>query len=308
MKTPPPLGFIFAVNEPHYRENLDKEGAWAHGLQVHCNLSHIRPRAMIVTSKNMDLWLDWEFTDGGDLVVCNWNTGTKFGTIKVISYYGENDTNLPRAEQKNPDYVIIKKLRRLLTKCTRESIHFLILGDINSWSEMWNMPATVNPDNPNWARGEVWEDVILDHNITVLNQDNDWTFYSFASTAERPMRSIVDVNLCSSGLDSLISNWSVRDAAPMGDHCSTEFLFHLKDSNIHETTETVYDFKNLKVHDFMQYIEDKCPQAHEGPKTGNLQTLNESVNSFYEIINEALEKFCPTKLVDKRKVSDHTKA
>ena len=128
----PPLGFIFSVNEPHYKENLQKEGAWAHGLQVHCNLNHIRPRAMIVTSKNMDLWLDWEFTDGGDLVVCNWNTGTKFGIIKVISYYGENNTNLPRAEQKSPDYVIVKKLRRLLTKCTRESIHFLILGDINS--------------------------------------------------------------------------------------------------------------------------------------------------------------------------------
>ena len=36
----PPLGFIFAVNEPHYRENLDKEGAWAHGLKVHCNQSN----------------------------------------------------------------------------------------------------------------------------------------------------------------------------------------------------------------------------------------------------------------------------
>ena len=236
----PPLGFVFSVNEPHFKDNMQEPGGWANGLQVHYNLKCIRPRAMIVCSKSMDMWLDWEFTcDSGDLVVCNWNTGTKFGTIKVISYYGENDTTLPRAEQRKVDYVIIKKLRRLLNKCRRESIHFILLGDLNSYSEAWNMPRNVSPDSLNWWRGEQWEDALLEYNISVLNQGNDWTFYSFASTAEQQMRSIIDVNMCSAGLDSLISNWSVRDAAPMGDHCSTEFLFHLKDSNIHETRDSL---------------------------------------------------------------------
>ena len=93
----PPMGWIASVNEPHFHEDLQRPGAWANGMQKHYNLTVIRPRAMIVCSNNMDLWLDWEFTTGTDLVVCNWDTGTSFGTIKIISYYGENDTTLPRA-------------------------------------------------------------------------------------------------------------------------------------------------------------------------------------------------------------------
>ena len=184
-----------------------------------------------------------------------------------------------------------------MNKCQRDSTHFIILGDINSWSRMWNMPRNINPGSLSWWRGEQWEDLLIDYNITVLNQGSDWTFYSFASTAEQSIRSIIDVNMCSAGLDSLISNWSVRDAAPMGDHCSTEFLFHLKDSNIHETTQTVYDYSKLKVMDFMQYVEDNCPEIYEGLQSGTLETLNDAVNKFYKTINDGLELHCPTKII-----------
>ena len=302
----PPLGFCFGVLEPNYREKANKPGTWANGLNVHCDNTVMRPRAMIVSSKNLDLWLDWEFTDA-DLVVCNWQSGTTFGLIKIVCYYGENDQNLPRAEQKKLERVISKKLRRFLNKCRREEQHFILLSDTNSWSEAWNMPA-ISPDNVNWWRGEQWEDALLDYNISVLNQGNAWTFYSFASTPERPIRSIIDVNMCSAGLDSLVSNWSVRDCAPEGDHCSTEFLFHVGDSNIHETTEVVFDFSKLKVMEFIQYLEDKCPAYFDGLETGNLHTLNEEVNDFYKIINEALHLYCPTKIVDKRKMTDHSRA
>merc|ERR1711994_75357 len=93
-----------------------------------------------------------------------------------------------------------------------------------------------------------------------------------------------------------------------GDHCSTEFLFHLKGSSIHETTEIVYNYSKLKVMDFTQYVEDHCPEIYEGLQTGTLETLNNSVNKFYKIIHDGLELHCPTKIIDKRKVSDHTKA
>ena len=58
----------------------------------------------------------------------------------------------------------------------------------------------------------------------------------------------------------------------------------MKDSNIHETTEIVYDYSKLKVMDFMQFVEDQCPEIYEGPKTGNLQTLNDAVNKPIDLI------------------------
>ena len=179
------------------------------------------------------------------------------------------------------------------------------MSDTNSWSPQWNMPF--KPSSINWWRGEQWEDALIDYNISVLNQGNEWTHYNRSSRPGQEKLSIVDVDMCSAGLDSLISNWSVRDCSPEGDHCSTEFVFHLKDSNIHETTEEVYDFKKLKVRQFLEYVEEKCPESHNGMKQGNLETLNNEVNDFYKIIKEALEKFCPTKIRDKRKQSDHTK-
>ena len=58
----------------------------------------------------------------------------------------------------------------------------------------------------------------------------------------------------------------------------------------------------------MQYVEDNCPEIYEGLQNGTLDTLNDAVNTFYKTINDGLELYCPTKIIDKRKVSDHTKA
>ena len=40
------------------------------------------------------------------------------------------------------------------------------MADTNSWSDVWNMPMTPrNRGNPNWERGEIWEEALLDYNI-----------------------------------------------------------------------------------------------------------------------------------------------
>ena len=82
------------------------------------------------------------------------------------------------------------------------------MADTNSYSKTWNMPD--RPHQINWWRGEQWEDALMDYNISVLNQGNEWTLYSKAATANQPKQSIIDVDMCSAGLDSLVSNWSVR--------------------------------------------------------------------------------------------------
>ena len=89
MEETPPTGFIFGVQEPNYKNDTDKIGSWASRMKVYGDKTAIRPRALIVASENMDLWTDWEFTEP-DLAVCNWQSGTKFGNIKIISYYGDH--------------------------------------------------------------------------------------------------------------------------------------------------------------------------------------------------------------------------
>ena len=89
---------------------------------------------------------------------------------------------------------------------------------------------------------------------------------------------------------------------------STEMIFHLKDSNILETTEVVYDYSKLPVAEFIQYIEDRCPNTFEGLDKGNLHDLNTEVTDLYSLIKEGLHLLCPTKVVDKRTHGDHTKS
>ena len=132
----PPTGFIFGFQEPNFNDTTKKLGSAFRCSEVFYDRTASRPRAGIIASKNMNLWLEPTYTDG-DVCTCSWNSGTEFGDIYLVSLYGENKQG-PR----NENVVIPPTLARLLKKCRREGKHYIIMADTNSWSDVWNMPMT----------------------------------------------------------------------------------------------------------------------------------------------------------------------
>ena len=128
------------------------------------------PRAGILTSPNMQCWLQQNYTDR-DVCTVSWESGTEHGKILVVSFYAENN-NKGRGE----NVPIPATLIRILKKCRRDQIPFILLGDTNSWSEIWEMPMR-NPNSINWWRGEAWEDACLQYDMMPLNIGNNWTWY-----------------------------------------------------------------------------------------------------------------------------------
>ena len=110
----PPTGFIFGLQEPNFNETTKKLGSAFKYSEVKYDRTASRPRAGIIASKNMNIELEPNYTDG-DVCTCTWNSGTEFGLIYLVSLYGENNQK-PR----NENVVIPPTLIRLLKKCRRE--------------------------------------------------------------------------------------------------------------------------------------------------------------------------------------------
>ena len=299
----PPTGFIFGLQEPNFNVTTKKLGSALKNSDVKYDRTASRPRAGIIASKNMNIELEPAYTDG-DVCTCTWDSGTEFGTIYLVSLYGENNQK-PR----NENVVIPPTLIRLLKKCRREGKHYIIMADTNSYSDVWNMPMTArNASNPNWHRGEVWEEALLDYNIKSLNVGNEWTYYRLDSTrdVDDPITSIIDVTFCSAGLDTLVSNWLVRDAVPISDHASIEFCFHLHSTNFFETSKEVYNFRKCNWSKFKHSIENVVPHDTQVGSIWTYDTLTQAVSDLYEDIARSLEDSCPTTVLNKQKQVDHT--
>ena len=305
-----PMGYIFAFQEGQWLPKYHRMGPWARGHMqsktIHYDQLVENPRAGILTSPNMDCWLEPHYTDR-DTCTVSWNSGTEHGNIYVISYYGANNN-----KGRDENVVISDTLKRVLNRCRRENKPFILLGDLNSWSFEWGMPMR-NPNNINWWRGEVWEDAMLDYDMTCLNVGDEWTWYKSDSVreenGEEPINSIVDVCFCSTSLSTLVSNWMVRDAAPSSDHTSLEFCFHIEHPEAFENYKTVFNYMKGDYPNYTQTIEENCPDIFDNDvlEHGNFEDLNKEVDSFVNTIIEGASKHIPTKVLDRRTVPDHTR-
>jgi hypothetical protein len=91
---------------------------------------------------------------------------------------------------------------------------FLILGDMNAKSIVWGSEATDQ-------RGRIFEELLLEHGISLLN-DNSPTHYHIQTNTY----STIDLSICSS--DSLLDfNYSVSDSL----HCSDHYPIFLQMNN-----------------------------------------------------------------------------
>ena len=295
----PAAGFIFGIQEPNYNEKSQKLGSAfkpSQRLQVLYDASSDpRPRAGILASSNLNLWMDTSYTNK-DMCTARWNSGTEFGEIFIVSLYGE-DNRKPGCE----NIVLQPTLIRFLKMCRRENKHFIIMADTNSWSPLWNMPLTdQNKYRPGWARGEKWEDALLDYNIKVLNVGDEWTYYKKDSTRDidDPITSIIDVSFCSAGLDKLISNWLVRDAVPMSDHTSIEFCFHLHNNHLFDNKKEVYNLSKCNMYRFKKDMEEKVISNELLDPNWNYEKFQKAVNQFCKDITDILDDICPKKVID----------
>ena len=252
-----PLGYIYAFQEPAFLTKYGKMANWAKNQTIHYDKLSTRPRAGIICSPNMDCWMLKNYTDD-DVCTVSWNSGTEHGIIYVISYYGANN-----GKGKRENIVISNTLRKVLNKCRRESIPFILLGDINSWSFEWGMPMR-NPNSISWWRGEQWEDAMVEYGMTCLNVGDEWTYFKSDANREEegldPINSIIDVSFCSNNLASLVSNWMVRDAATGSDHASVELCFHINHPENFTSFETIFNYGKGDYPSYCQTIEEGCPE------------------------------------------------
>ena len=249
------------------------------------------------------------YTDG-DVCTVRCDSWTEFGEIYVISYYADNGPDNPKNRRDN--VVISKTLRKVLNKCRRESKPFILMGDINSWSQTWGMPPDRNPSSLNWWRGEVWEDIMLEYHMECLNIGNQWTYFKGDSVREEQgleaINSIVDVCFCSAELATFVSNWMVRDASPGSDHASLEFCFHMSYPNNFQCFEEVFAYGKGDYPSYCQSMEEGCPDifSENSLETGNYEDFSTEVSQFITLIKDCANKHIPKKFIDKRTVPDHT--
>ena len=285
-----PSGFIFGIQEPwFFRNSLGS----LRGSHVIFDRSVDTVKAAIVASRNLNLWQDPNFCSSS-MATAQWNSGTKFGTIYIVSLYCEN----PPPEEGLREETVPKLLIKLVRKCRRESKHYIILADTNAWSQLWNSPRQNR-------RGNEFEEFIHDYNVCVLNVGNDWTYYK--SDDSQVIRSIIDVSFCSPGIETLVSNWQVRDAVPSSDHASIEFCFHTGDPEVYGKSIEVFDFKKMKIQAFQSKMEElsSIPLEGECDKVWNFEKLVAEVKKLYEDIYQVLNEECPKKVIDLKKQVNH---
>lgn len=267
--------FAFAIQEPYWQKNslgvLDKTG---HDMLYDKTAKEVR--AGILASKSLELWMDPDYSNG-DVVVAVWRTGdSELGTVYLVSWYA--DSTVPNNQVVNPI------LKRFLRKCEREGKAYILMGDLNGWSSLWNMPV----NNP---RGEILEEeLVFDHNMVVLNVGDEATYFHHDGETS----TIIDVSLCSSGMERHIRNWQVRDAVVTSDHASIEFTFHWSKPDVLKVHP--FDFRSFKKWKDWTAALDNLSMGDSDP-VWTPSKLNREVEKLYENITDSFETLeCASKV------------
>ena len=262
-----PSGFIFGLQEIYYKNGragaVDKTG---HTLLF--DKSADRPRAAILASKNLSIFMDTDLS-GPDLCIAKYLTGNEeMPEVYIASVYCD-------IEEK--DEIVPKNLKRCIKRCIDNNLGFILYGDLNSHSRQWHCPD----DN---ARGLIMEsDLIAKYSLNVLNNCDTPSYYGCNTTGTIP-----DVTMCTSNTTKFIKNWLNRDAVPSSDHASYEHTLFLGQPLVEAPR---FKFKEAKPSDwygFKSNLEQELKKL-EFPDKGNYETFNSNTNLFYEKIYEALE-------------------
>ena len=265
-----PTGFIFGIQEmfigPKSRRAgvLDRTG---HNLMY--DRTADKPRAAILASKNLSVFLDTDLTTP-DCAIAKFLTGIpEMPEVYIASIYCD-------INEVDEDKIIPLNLIKCIRRCEKNNYGFLCYGDFNAHSHLWYSET----DN---TRGKIYErHLIAEYGLNVLNNNNIPTYYGANTTG-----TIVDVTLASSNMVKYCPNWINRYGAASSDHASLEHTLLLGTPLM---IEPQFKFRSATEQDFQLFRAhlDSLLQE-EFPETGSYDDFEKKQEFFHEKINEALE-------------------
>ena len=264
------------------------------------------PRAAISADKSQDLIFDTEFSDR-DITTCRWRTTfptnlqrkKKNRNKGPKSHQSETDS---QAESAGGDFVhtdvyicslywpcdqreIPAKLVSLMEFCTDKSIPLIVAGDSNAHSYLWHDKIEDN-------RGKDLEDLILIHDMTILNNTNEPTFERGNAS------SCIDISMVSNSIAKHFLNWRICQKDLGSDHKLITFTQRAKTA----PTPLKRNLRKVDWSIFTAEVDSKIADINI-PPFWNVHTMETMVKALYNAINEALDVAAPkTKAINRHRL------
>ena len=257
--------FIIGIQEPPTREK--RILGFGSSFNIFYDRSVERARACILASRNLNLWLVPEYTDG-DMVTCLWRTEDETTReVYVVSVYMDITY----------EQVCPSNLLRLLRSAQKRRKEILILSDTNSHSTLWGCPD-------NNYRGEELEDVIFQFNLTVQNVGNHFTFFNRRSST------IIDVTLTTPGLSWRVNSWHVTEKVQGSDHLLICFLLTISQSDL----PMVRNLNKGDWNTFQMLADEDAPPI---PDVWTVEHLELEATAFESSVVKALDRSHPRRKI-----------
>ena len=172
---------------------------------------------------------------------------------------------------------IPEKLTQLLAHAEETGTPLIICGDMNAHSEFWGCQKSD-------SRGEVLEDLILENDLSVLNQGSRPTY------ERSKVGTIIDVCMVSSGISPNFGNWRVSNTSTFSDHSRIDFEMQLGNP-------PKKFGRNLKKADwgtFRDLVKDRLKNI-QSPTEWNRTTIEGEVSLLESAIIAGLDMVAPLK-------------
>ncbi len=180
---------------------------------------------------------------------------------------------------------------KLLEYAQGKDIPVLICGDFNAHSAVWGSHT------PN-ARGRIMEEVMITHDLCVLNEGDRPTFKH-----ENTKGTIIDVCLASSVLMKRFDDWKVSNYATASDHRQIDFKSCKNEQNIRIG-------RNLRKVNWLLFqgeVSTYLANVPDIPKKWDTNTIDGHVDLLESAIMQGLNKVAPLKpcrLRDRSPIND----
>ena len=181
--------FVCFIQEPYLFR-----GKLPHLAAHKCFVPAADARTAIVCSKDINLWFAPEFSHR-DLTTCT--VKLKSGVdITVCSVYCD---------------ILHQRIDPMLSNVVERPGMKIICCDSNAHSELWGSPEAN-------ARGEMFEDFIVENNLVLLNTGSVPTYIG------RGARTHIDFTLTSVDAEELTHSWKVEEETVLSDHRIISFV------------------------------------------------------------------------------------
>lgn len=173
------------------------------------------------------------------------------------------------------------RFEEILAYGQRKNIPVLAGCDANSHNTAWGSTNTN-------ARGTALAEYIASTELVILNKGNAPTFL----TPYR--REIIDITVCTPGLDSYVTNWRVLNEESLSDH--RIITFHLKI----EPPRTKW-IRNPRNTDWDRYARTLSQHSFGDPPPTNAEELDTLVDTFTDKLLTTFNSACPLRKENLRK-------